>query len=93
MIMGFDAKLTAMVKMKEVSRLLDDYNQELLDIKSRYQFDFLEIYYQRVEELDRDIVGLELRVLGVDMSEENMYLVKQQIVVALKNCMEDSSSV
>ena len=93
MIMGFDAKLTAMVKMKEVSRLLDDYNQELLDIKSRYQFDFLEIYYQRVEELDRDIVGLELRVLGVDMSEENMYLVKQQIVVSLKNCMEDSSSV
>ena len=49
MIMGFDAKLTAMVKMKEVSRLLDDYNQELLDIKSRYQFDFLEIDYQRVE--------------------------------------------
>ena len=93
MIMGFDAKLTAMVKIEEVSRLLDDYNQELLDIKSRYQFDFLEIYYQRVEELDRDIVGLELRVLGVDMSEENMYLVKQQIVVALKNCMEDSSSV
>ena len=93
MMLGFDAKLVALVEMDEVANLLDDYNHALLDIKNRYQFSVLELYYQRVEEVDRNTVGLDLRVLGVDCSEENMYTVKQQIVRALKDCMEDSSSV
>lgn len=93
MMLGFDAKLVALVEMDEVANLLDDYNQALLDIKNRYQFSVLELYYQRVEEVDRNTVGLDLRVLGVDPSEEYMYTVKQQIVRALRDCMEDPSSV